>query len=248
MKLKLKWLYLIILLIPIIINYGLLSWTAPGVSTNTNPWLAFLGSYLGFIGAISIALLNTNNQQLRNEQIDKEGKRSLVVVNDFFAPMTLHNINTHENSRLIETENYSEFSEIHKHDKDTINISFIKLSHFGNSDVILDTEITIQYRLHEAATIHEVQVHIGIMEKNIEVFVPLIVPNIKQEEHLLVDVITVNYKTLMNEKFKYIIDHLQCNEFYYIVNEDNTETPLYELNNTSGSTWIYPKKLEKIKT
>lgn len=56
-------LYASLLLVPVIINYGLLSWTAPGVSMEANPWLGFLGSFLGLIGAISIALLNNHNQK-----------------------------------------------------------------------------------------------------------------------------------------------------------------------------------------
>jgi hypothetical protein len=249
MKIKLNTflLYLIIALLPIIINYGLLTWRMPGVITESNPWLAFLGSYLGFIGAISIALMNTNNQQKRNDQIDKESRRSFVVVNDFTAPLTLHNVSTHENSRLIETENYTTFLENNKDNKKDINITFLKLAHFGNSEVILDCHIEVDYKVdtsQKTQNVH-INVNIGIVEKGIEIFIPLIIPEIQEGDNFLIDVIKIEYKTLMNEKLRYVINHENNTEYYSIINKDGKPTPLFELDNTSGSTWIYPQKLTK---
>jgi hypothetical protein len=242
---KLLILYTILILIPIFINYGLLSWSAPGVNTETNPWLTFLGSYLGFMGAISIAILNINKQQRRNEQTDKESRRSYVVVNDFHAPITLHNVKTHENSRLIETENYLAFLSNHTNNQNNINISFIKISHYGNSEVILDCHINVNYRLERTQASHNVDVNIGIVEKGIEVYIPLIMPEIEIEEFIQVDLITIEYKTLMNEKLRYEINHLSNTEYFYTISEDGMPIPLYELDNTSGSTWRYPQKLIK---
>ncbi|QCR33136.1 hypothetical protein [Lysinibacillus sp. SGAir0095] len=236
------YLYGSILLVPVIINYGLLTWSAPGVSTDANPWLGFLGSFLGFIGAISIALLNNSNQKKRDFEQEKKNNRSFILLHDFHGPLGLKTIKTHENSRLIRTEGYeSLLGKVSKVDFDSTSTSYIKISQFGNSDVILNCNICISSMDDDSNKFPDIVVNTGIIEKQIELFIPVVPSEIEKGQVINLTKIVIEYSTLMNERMKYIMDFDRLKEFHFVINEKNEDVTLFEFDIT-GSKWSYPNK------
>lgn len=123
-------------MIPLIVNYGLLSWSAPGLNAEPNPWLAFLGSYLGVLGAVSIAVFNNIAQRDKDKKAGNKNFRNFVVMTEFQASLRLENVIMNEHSRLIETSAYKTLLDLDVH-RDLTG-PFLKLTHFGNSPLIFD--------------------------------------------------------------------------------------------------------------
>ncbi|KMY32389.1 hypothetical protein ACZ11_09680 [Lysinibacillus xylanilyticus] len=235
-------LYASLLLVPVIINYGLLSWSAPGVSMEANPWLGFLGSFLGLIGAISIALLNNHNQKKSDYEKEMKNNRSFIVLNDFQGPIGLKNVKTHENSRLIRTVGYEELLKIvPKDDYVYTSTSYMKISHYGNSDVILDCNICISSEDNEGSQLPDIVVNTGVLEKQIELFIPIAQPSIGMGNIINLNKVVVEYSTLMNERLEYIMDFGNLKECHYVINDKKEKEILFEFD-VKGSKWTYPNK------
>ncbi|MFE4352450.1 hypothetical protein [Peribacillus butanolivorans] len=229
--------------IPVAFNYVLLSWKAPGLEGETSDWFSFFGNYLGFIGAVSIALFQMRKQNKRDFEQDLESKRSFIVVNDFNGRLKLENLKTHEDSRIIYTPGYKDILKRTGKGYNTVDTTYLKLSHFGNSPIILDCKIFVDSK-NESGEAFQLNENIGVIEQGIEVFVPIVPPNAKIDELLTVDVIKIEYKTLMNETMRYVIDHLTNKEYYCVVNVKGNEDKIYEQEITSAS-WTYPNKIKQ---
>ncbi|TCJ01590.1 hypothetical protein [Cytobacillus praedii] len=245
MKRNLLVLYGAILLIPVFINYGLLSWSAPGVYDDPRAWLGFLGSFLGIIGAISIAIMNARNQTLKDEIKEIKAGRSYVILTDFNARADLESVVTHENSRLIETPGYEWMKKQIKIENikiSDINTSFLKISQVGNSKVILNCSINIEYKGKEKKIFPELKINIGAIEQDIEVFVPIVPENIDLGKEVSLVKVIVEYITLMGEKMKYTLDYDSLKESHSVV-DNKKETILIE-SEFSISKWTYPNKLK----
>jgi hypothetical protein len=254
---KIYWLYLGLLSVPILINYLLLTWHMPGVKTEANPWLAFLGSYFGVLGAITIAVYNNKIQKdkdRKNEKVQKDKDRSnelkryrsFVVMTEFTAHADLKNIKTHENSRIIETEAYQDL--VLFNDSTKAVTSFLKLSQYGNSPIIMDCKLEIRLTNKRTKKEHILNMNIGPIEKDIEVYCPIIPEDTEFGDEVNISYIEISYVTLVNEKMKYVIDHTISKEYYSFINDKLQETELFSQAITS-SKWSYPnKKKEKDKS
>ncbi|MEY9980382.1 hypothetical protein [Lysinibacillus sp. RC79] len=238
-----KIVYAIIMIFPIIINYGLLSWRAPGVVGDTSAWLGFLGSYLGFIGAVSIALFQNRKQKERDNQQDLENKRSYVVVNDMIAHLKLKKIKTHENSRIIETPAYLDILDEVGSNYGDYTTTYLNISQYGNSPVIMNCKIDVEYSGNDNIQ-KKLEANIGVLEQGVEVFIPIVPTGAQLGELVEINTIKVNYLTLSGEKMKWEIRHLEDIEYYAYFNKDGKETELFRtpINN---ATWTYPNKLKE---
>lgn len=241
MKSKKNIIYCLIILAPIIINYSLFTWRAPGVFNGD--WLSFLGSYLGIIGAILIAVVQMRNQKKRDHLVDLESKRAFIVVTDFTANMQLHNIDTHADSRIIHTPGYLNLKSRFRRDEQqrSIQTCFLNISHYGNSDVILDCRIQVDYGENKINKKHRIDINIGVVQKGIEVFIPLVPPGSDLKGEVLIDLIQIDYKTLMNEQMRYVINHLTNKEMYIVIDDIGNETILFQ-HDITVANWTLPNK------
>jgi hypothetical protein len=236
--------YALLIMSPVIINYSLFTWEAPGVYKNSSAWLGFLGNYLGFLGAFSIAIMQFKNQKQRDEKQDVENNRSYIILHDFQAPIKLSKVKMHENSRLLETKGYKWLLErVNKSEYDYVKASFLKISQFGNSQVILDCNILVSYKDEEGNSLPELNIQTGVIEQDIEVFIPVVPQGIGIGKQVELQMIVVEYTTLMNERLRYVQDFNKEKEYHSIVKKDGKDEVLFE-HSLVGSRWTYPNKLK----
>ncbi|MDY8026080.1 hypothetical protein [Paenibacillus polymyxa] len=249
-----RFVYLVLLIVglPIILNYGLFSWSAPGLNVDENAWLGFFANYVGLISAVCIALYQQYNQRkkdkedehtqkLKEDEQDRKSNRSFLVLHDFYANIKLNNVKTHKNSRVIETDGYKWLID---HLKPVVNVddastSFIKLSHYGNPEVILDCKVNIEVKSLKGLT--KINVDIGVFEKGIEIFIPIVTRDAEFGETVDLMLVKVTYCTLRNEKIEYTHDLSQKKDICKVLHEGYEET-LYEFQ-LDESSWTYPNKL-----
>ncbi|ANY69720.1 hypothetical protein BBD42_26940 [Paenibacillus sp. BIHB 4019] len=238
-KKYIKNVYLWLLISPVIINYGLLSWHMPGVVGGEKAWLSFFGSFLGLVGAVLIAMHQMKVQKNNEIKRDQVNNRSYIVMNDFNAPLKLTGIITHENSRLIDTEGYQYLLKlVPKSKQKTVNVSYLKMSHHGNPEVIFDCEIRVELRDHHKKN-HLIDINIGAVEKGIEVFIPLVPEGVLEEEEIYLDKVTIKYSTLKNERLMYTQDLIKLRESFISVTD---ATVIFD-HDLIGAKWIFPNKI-----
>ncbi|MGM1044821.1 MAG: hypothetical protein ACQEXX_01605 [Bacillota bacterium] len=251
-----RFVYLVLLIVglPIILNYALFSWSAPGLNADENAWLGFFANYVGLISAVCIALYQQHNQRkkdkeeehnqkLKEDEQDRKSNRSFLVLHDFYANIKLINVKTHENSRIIETDGYKWLV---NHLKTVVNVDdvstpFIKLSHYGNPEVILDCKVNIE--VESSRGLSRINVDIGVFEKGIEIFIPIVPRDADFGETIDLMQVKVTYCTLRNEKIEYTHDLPQKKDICKVLHDDYEEL-LYEFK-LDESSWTYPNKLKK---
>ncbi|OME45309.1 hypothetical protein BSK59_32935 [Paenibacillus odorifer] len=236
---------ILVFLAPVIINYSLFTWKAPGVFGDPKTWLGFLGSYLGVIGAIYLALFQIRKQREYDEKRDKEYNRSYVDMHEFQAPMMLEDVKTHENSRIINTPGYKHLLDIipEKRYKNT-KVSYYKLAHFGNSEVIVDCKFQTEVRFKSEDTwvFEKIEVNIGAIEKGVEIYIPLVPMNIQMGEEMMHDDAVFTYTTSKNERMKLSHNLITQKDELIVIHTDAKIEVLYEYD-LNGVEWIYPNKI-----
>lgn len=232
-----------LLLFPAIINYGVLTWRAPGVVGDTSHWLSFLGSYLGLIGAIVIAVYTIQKQKEQTERKEIEDNRSYIVVHDFSAPLKLKNVITNENSRIIETEGHKDLENRVSLSENVI-VSYLKISQFGNPELIINCQIHIDCRVDVSFEKYEINVNLGSFEKGAEIFIPLLPPGHERGEEILLDEVVIEYTTLKQERLQLIHDQLNKKETLNLIRNSRVEKVLYEFE-LNQVKWTYPNKLKQ---
>lgn len=239
------WLLLWLLLSPIIINYGLMTWSAPGVGGDDKSWIGFFGNYLGLVGAIAIAFYSFKKQKEKEEIQDIKNNRSYIVIHDFTAPVNLKNVITSENSRIIKTDGYRDLLEFVPRDEhEHTTTAFLKISHFGNPDLIFDCQIHVDINgVQSTEKKYDLDINIGVIEKGIEVFIPLVPPKIKQNEEIILGRVTIEYSTIKNEKLMLVHDITNDKDVLKVKGVNGMDEVLYEFDLIS-SRWIYPNKIK----
>lgn len=255
MKKLLFLVYLAIILIPVIINYGLFTWRAPFVYGNSDSWLSFFASYIGIIAAITIAILQFKIQKDRDIELERESHRSYMIAQEFRAPFGLSNIITKENSKIIVNEYYNQAEAYFNYSFDTdnkgcnslreylekINIQYYKFTHSGIPELIIDCHFNLV--IADASNYYNkytITSNIGTIEKAEEIFIPII--NMKYKEITPLEV-EVTYKTIKGEQMKYTYDYKEKQESHMVNNKGVYEV-LFVLDLTE-STWIYPSKIKR---
>lgn len=204
--------------------------------------LSMLGGAMGAFGAYLVARYQLNTEKKEFEEREIQNNRSFIVINDFQGPIGLKNVKTHENSRLIRTEGYEELKKsVSKDDYDYTSTSYIKISHYGNSDVIMDCNICISSENEQGSQLPDILVNTGVLEKHIELFIPIAQPLNGVGNTINLSKIVVEYSTLMNERLKCIMDFSDLKERHCAINKRNEEDILFEFD-VIGSKWTYPNK------
>ncbi|PAD31444.1 hypothetical protein [Paenibacillus sp. 7523-1] len=245
---KLLKLIILILLIPVVINYGLLSWKAPGLNGDTGDWLGFLANFLGLIGAVLIALYQFKKQREIDQEKNIEQNRSYVDIQDFNATLMLKGVTTHENSRVIRTEGYDlllKEAEIDQYGG--IKVGYLKIAHFGIPELIFNCSISIDASICRSGVYDEetLNVNVGVIEKGVEIFIPLQPLRGDQGKEIILEKVIFNYSTLIGERLQIFRDYINRKEVLYSINND-LKTVLFEYDMKQVG-WTYPNKIDHSK-
>lgn len=228
-----------ILISPFIVNF-LLSFRTP--ITFGDGWHGFFGSYIGSIvgglTAFFIAYFQIEKQKKLSNDKELQDNRSYVIAEEFIAPIDLSNTKHKEFSRIILNNYYEEFQSYYtKAQLKTISIPYYKISHIGTPEIILDC--SVEFKLaedEEYKKTYEIKSHIGIFEKNIDVFVPLVKT---KGGNVYVRSVKVEYSTIKGEKMQYFIDMDKQEERHILFSKDNQEITLFKFK-LNSSNWIIP--------
>ncbi|MHA7963515.1 hypothetical protein ACX93W_05160 [Paenibacillus sp. CAU 1782] len=227
--------------IPIIINYGLLSWRAPGVNGDVGDWIGFFANFLGVIGAVVIALYQLKKQKEHDEKKDIENNRSFVDVHDFRAPMMLIDVKTHENSRIVMTEGYELLKKsLLPREYRKLQVPYFKISHHGSGPFITNCSIKINlsYVINDNKHTDEWDFYLASIEKDVEIFIPLVPLEIPVGVTIDMNVFIFKYVTVKGEKLTLYRDYKDDLEFL----RDEHGNNIY-MNPLKTVDWIYPNKI-----
>jgi hypothetical protein len=232
-----------IISVPILINYLLMTWGAPFVFGTPDSWLGFLANYSGGIigGIVAYIAANTQvKQQIENERNKMiESNRSYVCAQQFSGTFKLHNVETSYNSRIILTKDYDDFiSSNSDDDLKHLITTFLKITHYGTPDIILNADIKIY--LDDPITQNSKKViesHLGVIEKNEEVFFPLYQDGVKE---ILMNKVEITYFTISGEHIYYLYSPKTQREGYWLL-KGNEKEKIFEFE-LKNSDWIYPNR------
>lgn len=233
------WVLVCISIAPFIVNL-LLSFSTP--ITFGNDWQGFFGSYIGsIIGGLTaffIAYFQIEKQKKLNNEKELQDNRSYIIAEEFVAPIDLSNTKHKEFSRIILNNYYEKFkSNFTNTQLKTKNIPYYKISHSGTPEIILDC--SVEFKLaedEEYKKTYEVKSHIGIFDKNIDVFIPLV--KVK-DGNVYVRSVKVEYFTIKGEKMQYFVDVDKQEERHILFSKDNLEITLFQFK-LNSSNWIIP--------
>ncbi|MBO2943568.1 hypothetical protein JJQ72_06200 [Paenibacillus sp. F411] len=237
-----------VLIIPIAINYGLLSWRGPGVHGSTGEWLGFFANFLGVLGAVLIALFQFRKQRELDEQREIENNRSYVDIQEFRATMMLVGVKTHENSRIISTNEFEKLkNKLHTEEYKSYQVPYLKISHYGIAPVITDCHIQLKvsFVMNDSEQIETYDFFVGAMEKDIELFIPLIPPGGKANGTTAVkEYVKFDYVSLRGEQLTLIVDYKSNTEVLY-TNRDSKQDLIYK-SALKSVNWVFPNKIDHI--
>ncbi|MFK4171028.1 hypothetical protein ACI2LM_32820 [Paenibacillus lautus] len=232
--------------IPIGINYLLLSWRAPGLKGEVGDWLGFFANFLGLIGAVLIALYQLNKQKLNEQEKDVENNRSYVDIQDFNATLMLKGVITHENSRIIKTDGYNELlRRFNTKDYGKVRAGYLKIAHYGNPELIFDCSISldISFTKKKELVNENLKVNIGVIEKNVEIFIPLTPEGSDSGQEIDLQTVTLNYSTIKGEKLQIYRDYINRKETLYSLTNDSEKKIVFKYD-MKQIGWVYPNKID----
>ncbi|MNW41194.1 hypothetical protein D3C74_183240 [compost metagenome] len=240
---------ILFLVTPIIINYGLLSWRAPGVNGEVGDWLGFFANFLGVIGAVLIAIYQFIKQRESEQKQDIENNRSYVDIQDFSATLMLIGVNTHVNSRVIKTDGYDELLKSFppKH-YGRIRVGYLKIAHYGIPELIFDCRISLDlsYDRNGIQVKETLDVNIGVIEKGVEIFIPLTLKKMDEGKEIELDTVVLNYSTLKGERLQVYRDYISKKEILYSLIDDSKKQVIFEYD-MKQIGWSYPNKIDQSK-
>ncbi|WP_148499982.1 hypothetical protein [Paenibacillus ihumii] len=249
MKNKYALFIILLLAAPILINYGLLSWRAPGVQGTSEAWIGFFANFLGLIGAVFIAFYQFRKQKEKEDEQDRVNNRSFVVIHDFNATLMLVGVVTNENSRIILTPWYEILRKTVKKEKyGTTKIPYLKVSHFGNPPIITDCSIKARIRYIEKNDykIDELDISIGVIERDVEVFIPFTPLEADPGTKIFIEEVTFDYSTLKGERLRITRDFEKNTERLEVLHGKIKGEIIYE-HKMKSANWVYPSKIDHSK-
>ncbi|SDZ79199.1 hypothetical protein SAMN05421743_101217 [Thalassobacillus cyri] len=228
-----------ILVAPFVVNL-LLSFSTP-ITFGSN-WESFFGSYIGSIigGLTAFFIAYYQIEKQKNSANNKELKenRSYIIVEEFTAPVDLSNTKHKEFSKLVLNEYYEEFkSNYSKAELKSISIPYYKINHRGIPEIILDCSVECELSEDEGyKQTYKIEAHIGIFEKDIDVFIPIVKG---KAEKVYVKSVKVNYSTIKGEKMQYFLDIDKKEEKHITFLENNKKETIFNFK-INSSNWILP--------
>lgn len=252
MKLDIKTTVLIIFITffaPVFINCLMFIPSFGLAAVNTEGWLGFFSNYSGgIIGGFVAFIIASRQIKAQNDENNKneiENSRSYIILEEFIAPVDLRNVNTNFNSKILNNEFYEAIKEDWIDERK--QIPFYKLHHNGLPEIILDCEIEIslkgEYSNSAQTSDYLIQSHLGVFEKNIEIFIPITNKDFTFVQPKKVD---ISYRTIKGERIRYIYDVENMNEKHILISQDgkSNDEILHNIK-LKGVEWIYPAKLNK---
>lgn len=230
------------ILVPILINYFLLTWHFPGVQGETGEWLGFFANYsggiIGVLGAYFIAVKQTNHQKEIAEKNEIEENRSFILIEEFNSNPDLKNVITHPDSKILVSNDYEQ-------NRKRLNgkqIPFYKIRHIGKPELIIDCNIEIFFDDNKHTSLPSEKFHIHAMEKGVEIFLPVSLAD--KEETAYLRKVQIQYRTLKNETILFEYDLDENRESHKLVREGKVVETLFDIELKKGN-WILPAKNRK---
>lgn len=228
-----------ILISPFIVNL-LLSFRTP--ITFGDGWHGFFGSYIGSIvgglTAFFIAFYQIEKQKKFDKEKELKENRSYILAEEFIAPYGLSNTKHKDFSRIIVNDYYKEFkSYFSKAELNSMSIPYYKISHRGTPEIILDCKVEFKLAEDEEYTKpYQINSQIGIFEKEIDIFIPLVKG---KDGTVYLKSVKIDYYTIKGEKMQYILDIDKQEERHFLITKENKKNTLFNFKVTS-SNWILP--------
>ncbi|RJS62972.1 hypothetical protein [Priestia filamentosa] len=209
--------------------------------------LAFLGAIIGGIitllgvhFTIKSSFYQIQKQKQEDEKDDKERNRSYIIAEEYRGPIDLKGVETGQNSRLILTEYYEEYKK-DKSENYYKYIPYYKIYHMGLPEIILDCEanFTLSYKQNPPYSIVS---HIGILEKNTNIFIPLLKAG---QDDADLHKFQFSYNTIKGERMVYTLDIDNKKEKCYVINNNGEQPEECYSFDLKTSNWIYPNSKVK---
>jgi len=254
------WVFIGIIVAPFLVNFSLIK-RSP--ITFGDDWQGFFGDYIGSIigglTAFAIVYYQMEKQKQLEEENELQANRSYINAEEFIAPIGLTDIKHKEFSKIMVTDFYRDFKSLNK---DTKNfIPYYKINHSGLPDAILDCELifdlseSIDEDKHQSPIVsqliaattpigeetkkkeepYRIVTHIGVFEKNIDIFIPLVKTSFKVK----IKKFQMEYTTLKNERIRYIADIENQKESHLLIKENEEPECLFKFD-LKASDWTYP--------
>lgn len=197
--------------------------------------LSMIGGAFGAFGAYLVARHQMNKQNEHHEELEKINARPIISCLEFKGPTKLNRVNMNQNARLLVTEFYDKNSDYVK------IFNFYEFKVLGNTKAIFDCKVKVTMdEVHGDNSL--IEAHLGIMENNTEVFIPLpfVVETSECASYPLK--VEVLFETSEGEKMKYEYSVNEKCERYILI-ENGQEVLLKELKLLSGVQWILPGRI-----
>lgn len=235
---------------PIIVNYFLFTWRAPGLVGNSSDWFTFLGSYLGFIGAVYIALFQMKKQEKLANQEKLSKARGYILFQDYTAPLRLIGLKSSRNARIILTSKYKELLKDYRNrESEFPRLKYIKIVLHGCELIynsVLEYTVSLKALDGNILETRSFSINIGPLEKGVEPYVPLIADydaSLLLDNELQIDKLVFNYTTVEGEDLKYVRDYETEKEtLIKIVNNEIIQ--IYSVD-CKPVEWMYPENYNR---
>jgi len=217
---------------PILINYLLFTWRAPGLVGESSDWFVFLGSYLGFIGAISIALAQFKKEKESELEKQKINKRGYIVAQEINAGVPLQIIDPNKGARVIKTQNYNKFINALKSNnnpRSLNNYRYMRINLHG-CDLILGCEVIAEFTVENLSGEkykEELKSFVGLIEKGAEVYLPIFPFNDETGIEYSINSLKFTYTTIENESLILVKDY-EKNKETLSIKLNGKETKIYK--------------------
>ncbi|RSK36627.1 UvrD-helicase domain-containing protein [Bhargavaea beijingensis] len=182
--------------------------------------------------------LGIENLEYRQLCLKLKEYRSYILAEEFIAPYGLSNTKHKDFSRIIVNDYYKEFKSYFSiAELNSMSIPYYKISHRGTPEIILDCKVEFKLAEDEEYTKpYQINSQIGIFEKEIDIFIPLVKG---KNETVYLKSVKVDYYTIKGEKMQYILDIDKQEERHFLITEENKKKTLFNFKVTS-SNWILP--------
>ncbi len=192
--------------------------------------LSMFGGAFGAFGAYMVAKHQMDKEKENYEEREKINARPIISCLEFKGPTKLKNINMNVNARLLATGFYDS-------NVKTSSFIFYEIKVLGNNKGIYDCKVkVIMEDIHKEHGL--IEGYLGIMENNVEVFIPLPYVRVEQEILSYAKAVELEFETDKNEKMRYCYNVDDKNEKYFLL-EGQKEILIKEIN-INSSEWILP--------
>jgi hypothetical protein len=206
-------------------------------------WIQLYGGIFGnIIGGIIggyVAFLIATHQINKQKENESENYRSYITGQHMTSKLALDDLKTPMNSRILYTEELEDLltNPALKGEKDK-ELQFYKFEHYGLSDIILDCVIEIEFTTKNCNDIIRVNANSGVVEKGIELFIPL---SRKGRMDLSFLKVTFEYTTIKGERLRYF--NTAESEGHLLVKPNGKTKIINVLKRTINNDWIYPNRI-----